>query len=402
MMLILPKIRGYVCVTAHPSGCAANVHEQIDYVRKNGALSTNLKNVLIIGSSTGYGLSSRIVSTFACGANTLGVFYERPGEEDRPATAGWYNTAAFTQEATKAGIKALNLNGDAFTHLAKEKAIALIKAEMGPIDLIVYSLASPRRTDPNTGETYRSVLKPIGKPFSAKNLDTDRACVEDVHIAAAEEADIIATKKVMGGEDWELWIKALASAGLLAKGVKTVAYDYIGPEITWPVYHQGTIGMAKEHLKSTCDSLDSFLRKHCEGNAYISVNKALVTQASSAIPVVPLYISILFKIMKEKGIHEGCIEQIDRLFRTHLFSAKGPSFDADGKIRVDDWELRADVQAAVNELWPIVSTENISTLTDFDGYRNDFLRLFGFNMEGIDYKQRSEPIQAIDPCTHVA
>lgn len=393
MITIKPKVRGFVCITAHPEGCAKHVQQQIEEVVKGGPIEKGPKNVLIVGASTGYGLASRIVATFGSGARTYGVFFERAPGKEKPASAGWYNTVGFEEAAAKAGYEAWSLNGDAFSDELKAQAIADLREKMGQIDLVVYSLASPRRTDPETGETYRSVLKPIGESFEANNLDTDRKTIAPVLIEPADEGDIEATVKVMGGEDWQRWISQLKEAGLLAPGCQTVAYDYIGPEVTWPVYHNGTIGRAKVHLRETAQVLDAEMQE-LGGRAFVSVNKAVVTQASSALPVVPLYISILFKVMKEAGLHEDCIEQIDRLFRTRLFGGE-LEVDSAGRIRLDDLEMREDIQEKVKALWPSVSTETIDSLTDFAGYQENFLRLFGFGLEGVDYDAPTDPDRAI-------
>ncbi|MDB4662739.1 trans-2-enoyl-CoA reductase family protein [Verrucomicrobiales bacterium] len=381
-MIIEPKTRGFICTTAHPDGCAANVREQIDYVKSQPAMANPPKNVLVIGSSTGYGLSSRIVPAFAGGASTVGVFFEKPPTERKTASAGWYNTAAFEEEAEKAGIYAKSFNGDAFSNEIKDQVIATIKADLGKIDTVVYSLASPRRMDPTDGETYKSVLKPIGEPYTQKNLNTESGVVDEITIEPCTEEEIAHTVKVMGGEDWELWMNALAEADVLADGVKTVAYSYIGPELTFPIYTNGTIGKAKEHVEESAARLNE---KFGDGTAVVSVNKALVTQASSAIPVVPLYISLLYKVMKEAGNHEGCIEQIQRLFSDHLASANGPTIDEKGRIRIDDWEMSEAVQKLVHEKWAEVNTENLSQISDFSGYRDEFLKLFGFGAQGVDY-----------------
>ena len=381
-MIIEPKTRGFICTTAHPDGCAANVREQIDYVKSQPAMANPPKNVLVIGSSTGYGLSSRIVPAFAGGASTVGVFFEKPPTERKTASAGWYNTAAFEEEAEKAGIYAKSFNGDAFSNEIKDQVIATIKADLGKIDTVVYSLASPRRTDPTDSETYKSVLKPIGEPYTQKNLNTESGVVDEITIEPCTEEEIAHTVKVMGGEDWELWMNALAEADVLADGVKTVAYSYIGPELTFPIYTNGTIGKAKEHVEESAARLNE---KFGDGTAVVSVNKALVTQASSAIPVVPLYISLLYKVMKEAGNHEGCIEQIQRLFSDHLASANGPTIDEKGRIRIDDWEMSEAVQKPVHEKWAEVNTENLSQISDFSGYRDEFLKLFGFGAQGVDY-----------------
>ena len=389
-MIIKPKVRGFVCVTAHPEGCARHVEEQIAHVKANGPIAGGPRNVLVIGASTGYGLASRIAAAFGSGAATLGVFFERPSAKGKPASAGWYNAVAFEEAARREGLPAFSLNGDAFSDEMKAEAIDLIRREMGPIDLVIYSLASPRRTDPVDGETYRSILKPIGEPFTANNLDTDRKTVAPVTIESASEEEIAATVKVMGGEDWERWMEQLEAAGLLAEGCHSVAYDYVGPEVTWPVYHHGTIGRAKQHLRETAQRLDALL-KIKRGAAFISVNKAVVTQASSAIPVVPLYISILFKVMKEAGLHEDCIQQIDRLFRTRLYNNSALVFDPEGRVRMDDWEMKPEIQEKVKVLWPRVTTETIDDETDFAGYQENFLKLFGFGLPGVDYDAETDP-----------
>ena len=389
-MVITPKIRGFICVTAHPEGCAANVREQIQFVQKNGPIKEAPKRVLVVGASTGYGLASRISAAFAGDAATIGVFFERPSEKGNPATAGWYNTVAFEKEAHAKGLYAKSINGDAFSDEIKQQTIELIKADLGQIDLLIYSLASPRRTHPKTGTSHRSVLKPLGAPFTAKTVDTDKGLVNEVTIEPASDLEITDTAAVMGGEDWKFWVNALEEAGLLAQGFTTVAYSYIGPVLTWAVYRNGTIGKAKEHLEATAKELHAQLASK-NGRAYVSVNKALVTQASSAIPVVPLYISLLYKVMKEKGLHEGCIEQIQRLFMTHLYNGATPVLDESGLIRVDDWDMRADIQKAVTELWPEICTENLETISDIKGYRSEFLKLFGFGIEGVDYQQDLEP-----------
>lgn len=383
-MIVKPKVRGFVCITAHPEGCAAHVQEHINYVRSQPTLEGGPKKSLIIGSSTGYGLASRIVAAFGSGADTFGVFFERPSTNGRPASAGWYNTVALTNAARQAGRYAGNFNGDAFSPEAKAAVIAQIKEEMGPVDEVIYSLAAPRRTDPETGDVYKSVLKPVGEPFTAMTVDTDKDVVHDVSLEPATDEDIRATEKVMGGEDWALWIQALDEAGLLAEGCRTVAYSYLGPEVTWPIYKNGTIGQAKKHLDVTAHELNARM-SHLGGFAVVSVNKAVVTQASSAIPVVPLYLSALIKIMREKNIEEGCIEQIYRLYSQHLYSGQPLKTDEDERIRVDDWELRDDVQAEINALWPKLSTETLKDLTAYEDYGKEFLKLFGFGLPGVDY-----------------
>ncbi len=391
-MIVAPKIRGFICTTAHPEGCAANVRSQIDYVKSRGPLPHSPRKVLVVGASTGYGLASRIVPAFGGGAATVGVFFEKPGTESKTGSAGWYNSIAFEEAAAEAGLYARSFNGDAFSKEMKEAVVAAIQSDLGQVDCIVYSLASPRRTDPETGEVYKSVLKPIGQPYSQKNLNTDTAEVNSVSIEPANEEEIAHTVKVMGGEDWELWLDALASAGALAEGFTTVAYSYIGPDLTYPIYTNGTIGRAKEHLEQSAARLDE---RFGAGSAYVSVNKALVTQASSAIPVVPLYISLLYKTMKEKGLHEGCIEQIQRLFADHLASGASPALDERGRIRIDDWEMREDVQSAVATAWEKVATDNLSELSDFSGYKKEFLRLFGFGLEEVDYEAEANTAKTL-------
>ncbi len=390
-MIIKPKVRGFVCVTAHPTGCAAHVQEQIDYVKAKGPLHNGPRNVLVVGSSTGYGLGSRIAAAYGSNAKTLGVFFERPAEEGRLATAGWYNTIAFTNAARADGLYAENINGDAFSDDIKQQALAIIARDMGPIDLVVYSLASPRRTHPRTGVVHKSTLQPIGAPYTNKTVDTDKGVVSEVTIPPADEASVADTIAVMGGEDWEMWIQALADANLLAPGATTMAYSYIGPSQTWAVYRDGAIGRAKLDLERAARALNTKLAALGGGRAFISVNKALVTQASSAIPVVPLYIAILYRVMKEAGLHEGCIEQMQRLFATQLYNGNTPTFDSDGRVRVDDWEMRDEVQAKVAEIWPQVTTENLPTLTDIAGYRTEFLKLFGFGLAGVDYDADVDP-----------
>lgn len=390
-MVIKPKVRGFVCVTSHPAGCAAHVEEQINFVKAKGAIENGPKKVLVIGASTGYGLASRIAAAFGSEAATIGVFFERPSEEGRPATPGWYNTIAFTRAARAAGLLAKNFNGDAFSNELKQQVLAAIKADLGQVDLVVYSLASPRRTHPTTGAVHKSVLKPVGTAYTNKTVDTDKGVVSDITIEPASEAEINDTITVMGGEDWELWMNALADAGLLAPGATSVAYSYIGPEVTWPIYKNGTIGLAKNDLEKSARKIDALLKAHGYGRAFISVNKALVTQASSAIPVVPLYISLLYKIMKARGTHEGCIEQIQRLFATQMYNGSALTFDDGGRVRVDDLEMHPEVQAEVALVWPTVSTENLAELTDIAGYRQEFLKLFGFGLKGIDYDAEVEP-----------
>jgi enoyl-[acyl-carrier protein] reductase/trans-2-enoyl-CoA reductase (NAD+) len=388
-MIIAPKIRGFICTTAHPQGCARHVAEQIAVVKKRGINAQGPKKVLVIGASTGYGLSSRIAAAFGSNAATIGVFFEKPAEADRCGTAGWYNSAAFEKEAAAAGLYARSFNGDAFCDAMKAEVCAAIKKDLGQVDCVIYSLASPRRTNPKTGETYKSVLKSIGEPYTNKNLNTTSGVVDEVSIQPAEGDDVAHTVAVMGGEDWQMWIDALLAENLLAPGTQTVAYSYIGPELTWPIYKNGTIGAAKEDVERTQRALDEILAP-LGGKAWVSVNKALVTQASSAIPVVPLYISLLYKVMKADGTHEDTIEQMDRLFRERLYNGN-PQPDEAGRIRVDDWEMAPAVQALVAERWQQVNTENLADLADFEGYQSSFLRLFGFGLKGVDYAAETDP-----------
>lgn len=380
-MIVAPKIRGFICTTAHPDGCARHVAEQIAVVKSRGAIPDGPKKVLVIGSSTGYGLASRIATAFGSGAATIGVFFEKPGDPDKCGTAGWYNSVAFENEAIAAGLYAKSFNGDAFSDEMKAEVIAAIKADLGQVDCVVYSLASPRRTHPKTGETFKSVLKPIGASYTNKNLNTSTGVVDEVTIQPAEGDDVAHTVAVMGGEDWEMWIDALLAEDLIAPGTQTYAYSYIGPELTWPIYKNGTIGKAKEDLERVQRALDAKLAP-LSGKAWVSVNKALVTQASSAIPVVPLYISLLYKVMKQQGSHEDCIEQMDRLFRERF---SDPQPDEAGRIRLDDWEMEPKVQQPVIDAWHQVNTDNLRDLGDFEGYQQSFLKLFGFGLAGVDY-----------------
>ncbi len=382
-MIIQPKIRGFICTTAHPEGCARAVQDQIDWVKAQAPFDGPTK-VLVIGSSTGYGLASRIAASFGAGASTLGVFFERPADKKRTASAGWYNTVGFENAARAAGHYARSINGDAFSDEIKAQTIAAIKEDLQQVDLVVYSLASPRRTHPKTGESFSSVLKPIGDSYSSKTVNVQTGEVSDISIETASEEEIAHTTAVMGGEDWEMWIHALDGAGVLGEGVHTVAYTYIGPELTHPVYRDGTIGRAKNHLEQTGLTLNEYLQNK-NGSAHVSTNKAMVTQSSAAIPVVPLYISLLYKIMKEKDCHENCIQQMYRLFADRLYTDAPPATDDQGRIRIDDWEMREDVQAAVAALWSSVNTETLEAVSDITSYREEFLGLFGFGFDGIDY-----------------
>jgi enoyl-[acyl-carrier protein] reductase/trans-2-enoyl-CoA reductase (NAD+) len=382
-MIIEPRMRGFICLTAHPDGCAQNVKNQIAFVKSKGKID-GAKKVLVIGASTGFGLASRITSAFGAGAGTIGVFFEKPPSEGKTATPGWYNSAAFETEAQKAGLYAKSINGDAFSNEVKQQTIELIKADLGQVDMVIYSLASPVRMHPTTGILHRSVLKPIGQTFSNKTVDFHTGVVSQVTIEPANQEDIDNTVVVMGGEDWAMWIDALQSAGVLANGAITIAYSYIGPEVTEAVYRKGTIGRAKDDLEATAFKIRDSL-KSINGKAYVSVNKALVTQASSAIPVIPLYISLLYKIMKAEGIHEGCIEQIQRLFEQRLYTGNEIPTDEKGRIRIDDWEMRDDVQERIKTLWEKATSENLTEIGDLAGYKQDFLNLFGFGFEGVDY-----------------
>ncbi|WP_396209715.1 enoyl-ACP reductase FabV [Flavobacterium sp.] len=383
-MIIEPRMRGFICLTAHPKGCEQNVKNQIEYVKSKGAIH-GAKKVLVIGASTGFGLASRISSAFGSDAATLGVFFEKEPSEGKTASPGWYNSAAFEVEATKAGLYAKSINGDAFSNEVKNQAIELIKADLGQVDLVIYSLASPVRQHPTTGVLHRSTLKPIGGTFTNKTVDFHTGNVTQVSIEPANQEDIDNTVVVMGGEDWSMWMNALKGAGVLAPGATTIAYSYIGPEVTEAVYRKGTIGRAKDHLEATAFEITKQL-SDLNGKAYVSVNKALVTQASSAIPVIPLYISLLYKIMKAEGIHEGCIEQIQRLYQQRLFTGNAVPTDEQGRIRIDDWEMRPDVQERIAKLWLESTTESLVELGDLAGYKQDFLNLFGFGFEGVDYQ----------------
>lgn len=383
-MVIKPKVRGFICTNAHPVGCAASVKEQINYVKNQPELGDGPKNVLILGCSTGYGLASRIVSTFGYGANTLGVCFEKTPTERKTGTAGWYNTAAFHQQAKDAGVYAKTLNGDAFSNELKQQVIETLKADMGKIDLVIYSLASPRRTDPETGEVYKSTLKPVGQAYKTKTYDTDKDLIHEVALEPANDDEIFNTIKVMGGEDWELWLNALNEADLLADGCKTTAYTYIGKELTWPIYGQATIGKAKEDLDRAATAINTKLADK-KVSAYVSSLKALVTQASSAIPVMPLYISLIYKVMKEEGTHEGCIEQIYGLFQQKLFE-DAPETDEVNRLRMDGKETNDATQAKIKGLWDQVTQDNFHQLSDYAGYHHEFLKLFGFDIEGVDYE----------------
>ncbi len=384
-MIIKPKVRGFICTTAHPLGCERNVGDQVSCARGQGYDANGPKRVLVIGASTGYGLASRITAAFAYGAATLGVFFEKPGSREKPGSAGWYNALALDKAIKNAGLYGQSINADAFADETRACVVDLIKNELGgPVDLVVYSLASPVRKLPGSGEIVRSALKTVGEPFISTTVDTNKATVIEACIEPASAQEIKDTVRVMGGEDWSLWIDTLSQAGVLAEQAKTIAYSYIGTEITWPMYWHGSLGQAKKHLENTAMELR---RRHVGLDARVAVMKSVVTQASAAIPVIPLYIAIVFRIMKEKGLHEGCIEQINRLFHDRLYRADGQATptDTEGRVRLDDWELREDVQSACKAIWPTVTTENLRQMTDYDGYRHAFLKLFGFDRPDVDY-----------------
>ncbi len=388
-MIILPKIRQNICLTAHPAGCREQVREQIAYVQGQPPVE-GPKRVLVVGSSNGYGLAARIVSAFSCGAATAGVFLERPGAESRTATVGWYNNIALEQEAHAAGLVAFSVNGDAFSPDVKTETIQRIHDEMGPVDCVIYSIAAPRRIDPKTGQIYSSVVKPIGQRFSGKTVDIKTGALSEVVAEPATEDEIAETVKVMGGEDWMDWIAALHDEKVLARGAVTAALSYVGPAFTAPIYRDGTIGRAKEHLEATAEKIQSRF-EHMDLRAVVSVNKALVTRASAVIPSVTLYISLLYAVMKRKELHEGCIEQMYRLYRDYLFAADPKPLDPGGRIRLDDWEMREDVQREVAELWQQVIEDPIRKVPEIDGFRHEFLRHHGFEMPGVDYDQDVDP-----------
>ncbi|WP_447926609.1 MULTISPECIES: enoyl-ACP reductase FabV [unclassified Vreelandella] len=392
-MIIKPKVRGFICTTTHPKGCEQNVLEQIEATKARGLdKSKGPKKVLVIGASSGYGLAARVTAAFGYGADTLGVFFEKPGSEKKPGTAGWYNSAAFDKFAKQEGLYSKAINGDAFSHEAREKAIELIKQDLGEVDLVVYSLASPVRKMPDTGELKRSSLKPIGETYRATAIDTNKDAIIEAEVEPATQAEIDDTITVMGGEDWELWMNALNEAGVLAKGAKSVAFSYIGTEITWPIYWHGALGKAKEDLDRAATAIDDTLSQS-GGGANVAVLKSVVTQASAAIPVMPLYIAMVYRIMKEQGLHEGTIDQLNRLFGERLYadSSVDKGLDDMGRFRLDDWELRDDVQKACQDLWPEVTSDNLFEITDYAGYKHDFLKLFGFERTDVDYDADVNP-----------
>jgi enoyl-[acyl-carrier protein] reductase/trans-2-enoyl-CoA reductase (NAD+) len=399
-MIIKPKIRGFICTTTHPMGCQANVNAQIAYTQAQPAINNGPKRVLVIGASTGYGLSSRIASAFGCGAATLGVFLEKPATEKKPGSAGWYNSAAFEQAATTAGLYAKSINGDAFSDEVRAQAIETIQADLEQIDLVVYSLASPVRKMPTTGELVRSTLKPIGESYTATAVDTNKDELFEATIEPADQSEIDNTVTVMGGQDWELWINALSDAGVLAQGARTVAYSYIGADLTWPIYWHGTIGRAKMDLDRAAAALNTKLAAQ-GGSANVGVLKSVVTQASAAIPVMPLYLSIVFKVMKAQGLHEGCMEQIYRLLSDRMYRNDGTPMPLDegNRLRLDDWELKEDIQQACRVKWPQITTENIWDETNYQLYKDEFMRLFGFGIEGVDYEADISPLVDFTPIT---
>ncbi|MGM0521417.1 MAG: enoyl-ACP reductase FabV, partial [Pseudomonadota bacterium] len=385
----------FICTTTHPKGCEQNVREQIEATRARGLdKSAGPKKVLVIGASSGYGLAARITAAFGYGADTLGIFFEKPASEKKPGTAGWYNSAAFDKFAKEEGLYSKSINGDAFSHEAREKAIELIKQDMGEVDLVVYSLASPVRKLPDSGEVKRSSLKPIGETYRATAIDTNKDAIMETEVEPATQQEIDDTIAVMGGEDWELWMDALNKAGVLAQGARSVAFSYIGTEITWPIYWHGALGKAKEDLDRAANEIDKRLKEQ-GGSANVAVLKSVVTQASAAIPVMPLYIAMVYRIMKEKGLHEGTIDQLNRLFDEKLYGDDASTDDV-GRVRLDDWELRDDVQQACKNLWPAVTTDNLFEITDYAGYKHEFLKLFGFERDDVDYDADVNPVVEFD------
>lgn len=392
-MIIKPRVRGFMCITTHPVGCEANVKQQIDYVKSKGPIN-GPKRVLVIGSSTGYGLAARITAAFGCGASTLGIFFEKEGDEKKPGTAGWYNSAAFHKFAEAEGLYAKSINGDAFSDEIKQKTIDTIKADLGQVDLVIYSLAAPRRQHPKTGEVFNSTLKPVGKDVTLRGINTDKVEIQEFSLQAATDEEIANTVAVMGGEDWQMWMDALSEAGVLAEGAKTAAFTYVGEKVTWDLYWDGTIGQAKKDLDKKVIGIREKLSA-IGGDARVAVLKAVVTQASSAIPIMPLYLALLFRAMKEAGTHEGCIEQLYRLYTECLYS-DSPRMDSEGRIRVDELELKPEIQQQVADDWSRITTENIPELTDFKGYQHEFLKLFGFEVDGVDYDAEVDPVVPIN------
>lgn len=395
LQVVSPRIRGFIATNAHPDGCALNVRRQVEVARSLRGTSERYRNVLVIGSSTGYGLATLLSAAFGLDANVLGVCFERESTEDRTGSAGWYNLAEAHRLAREESRLVRTINGDAFSHAVKQQAVEALRAGFGPLDLVVYSLAAPRRQDADGDTVWNSVLKPIGAPYTGKTIDLRNDAVVETTIEAATDEEIEATVRVMGGEDWAAWLHTLADAGLLAPGCRTVAYSYIGPEVTYPIYRSGTIGRAKEHLEASAEALTTMLKDRCEGAAWVSINKAVVTQASAAIPAVALYMSIAFKLMKERGTHEGAIEQIVRLFREHL-NLEAPLLDEEGRIRIDDWEMQPDLQAEIAAIWDTITTDTLTEVSDYAGYKRDFEQLFGFSVPGIDYAAPTEVHRLLD------
>jgi enoyl-[acyl-carrier protein] reductase / trans-2-enoyl-CoA reductase (NAD+) len=385
--VVAPRIRGFICTTAHPTGCAANVRRQASVAEAARPAGTpGPYRVLVLGASTGYGLAGRIAAAALYDAATVGVFFERNGSEAKTGSPGYYNTAAFDAYAKERGLVARHVNGDAFSDEIKAETIAAVKESVGQVDLVLYSLASPRRTDPKTGETYSSVLKPIGQAYVGKTMDLTREEVTDIEVPPASEDDIAGTVRVMGGDDLELWTDALLAAGVLAPGASLVPLSYIGPEVTYPIYRSGTIGRAKEHLEATTARLNDRLKAEVGGRAVISVNKAVVTQASAAIPTVPLYYSVLAPVLSSRGWQEEPIHQMTRFFTTQLGPGQTPTLDPEGRIRLDDWEMDPEIQAEVMRRWPQLTTETLPDLADFPAYKREFRQLFGFEVLGVDYE----------------
>jgi enoyl-[acyl-carrier protein] reductase/trans-2-enoyl-CoA reductase (NAD+) len=390
LQIVKQRSRGFICINAHPEGCAAMVERQIEAMSEEPVRLSGPQNVLVVGASTGYGLATRIAAAWGFGAKTLGVFYERPPEGNKTASAGYYNSAAFHRRAGRDGLYAASVNGDAFSEEVKRETAARIRKDLGKLDLVIYSLAAPRRANPRDGRTYQSLLRPVGQPYTGKTVDLSTRVVTDVTVEPATAQEVEDTVAVMGGEDWQWWIDLLLAGDLLAQGARTLAYTYVGPKVTWPIYRDGTIGLAKKHLAETARHLAGVLHERLGGSAWVSVNKAVVTQASAAIPMIPLYVSLLFRVMKRKGLHEGCIEQMRRLAFEHLAAGKTPATDGQGMIRLDDLELRDDVQAEVMDLWGRATTENLEEISDLAGFRIDFNNLFGFDVPGVDYEQPTE------------
>ncbi len=393
MAVVKPRIRGFICTTAHPAGCASNVNTQIQIARaaeagrQDGA---GPLRVLVIGASTGYGLAARIAAGAMYGADTVGVFYEREGSGTKSATPGFYNTAAYHRYAQETGLVSVNINGDAYSHEVKRKTLALIASSMGQVDMVIYSLASPRRTDPDTGETYQSVLRPVGETYVGKTIDLNREIIKEVTVEPATEEGIRGTVGVMGGDDLNLWTNALLEADLLADGARIIPFSYIGPALTWAIYRSGTIGRAKEHLEKTTRKVSAKLESTVGGQALVSVNGAMITQAAAAIPVLPLYISLLYRIMRERSLHEDPIHQMVRLFRDYIGPGRTPEVDEEQRIRLDAVELEASIQREIESVWPTITTDNYRALTDYDAYKRGFRQLFGFEVDGVAY---DEPVE---------